>query len=135
MVIGSATGNKITLTSSQAVRIFLHQTGTPNHLYRTYTDPITVNNALAGQVAALTLSTMFDAYDLNFCNAPSALSTLVIKTGTFQGWTVGNVLAESNKVLGGSFSVYTANQLNDALISINENFNSGIVNRGFLSFN
>lgn len=133
MVIGSKAGNKITLTSSQAVRFFLHQTGTPNPLTRSYIDPITLNNALAGQVAALTLSVMFDAYDLNFCNSPNALSTLVIKTGTFQGWTVGQVLAESNKVLGGGFSVYTPNQLNDALISINENFNSSISNKGFLA--
>jgi hypothetical protein len=135
MLIGSIKGYKINLMSAQSVRNFLHGAGTPSPLTRSYNNPVSINNALAEQITALTLSVMFDAYDQNFCNAPNALSTLVIKSGTFQGWTVGNVLAESNQVLGGCFSVYTANQLTDVLININGNFNSAIVNKGFLSFN
>lgn len=135
MLIGNASAFKITLMSPQAVTSFLPERGAPAVLPKSYINPVTVNNKLAGQVAALTLSVMFDSYDLTFCSSPNALSTLVIKTGTFQGWTVGQVLAESNKVLGGCFSVYTPSQLNDVLISINENFENGTVDKGFLISN
>jgi hypothetical protein len=135
MLLGCASEFKVTLMSPQAVTSFLPERGSPGVLPKSYINPVTVNNKLAGEVAALSLSVMFDAYDLTFCSSPNALSTLVIKTGTFQGWTVGQVLAESNKVLGGCFSVYTPSQLNDVLISINENFENGTVDKGFLISN
>lgn len=135
MMIGCASGYNITLTSAQAVTNFLPEGGSPSVLPKSYINPITVNNVFAGQIAALTLSIMFDAYDLTYCNSAGALSTLVVKTGTFQGWTVGQVLAESNKVLGGCFSVYTPNQLNEVLTNINENFDNGNTDNGFLICN
>ena len=46
--------------------------------------------------------------------------------------TVSALLVEANKVLGGCPSAYTATQISDVLTTINENFDDGTVNGGFL---
>lgn len=55
------------------------------------------------------------------------LSSLVVTTGTFAGWTVAQILSEGNKILGGCASLYTASQINNAIDMINNNFDNGTV--------
>jgi hypothetical protein len=99
----------IDLTSAQAVTDFLPNTGTPAALTQDYTDSGALpGNTLAGQVVAATLSVGFDAYDADFGEADSSLADAVVTSGTFMGWTVAEVLAEAEKVLGGCESEYDA---------------------------
>ena len=133
LIVGCPNGYNLTLSSAQAVTNFLPQGGTPASLTQSYTDPANLNNVLAGQIVALSLSLMFDLNDPNFCSSPNPLSGLIVTSGPFQGWAVGQVLAEANKFLGGCSTLYTASQLNAAVTSINENFDNGTVAGTFLS--
>ena len=131
--VGCANGYSILLTSAQAVSDFLPQGGLPTYLSQNYTDPNFQLSVLAGQVVALTLSVGFDSYDANFGNSTTLLGNLVITTGTFQGWTVSQLLNEANNILGACPSVYTASQINFALDAINNNFTDGTQSGSFLT--
>jgi hypothetical protein len=93
----------------------------------------TYDNVLAGQVTALTLSVTFDLYDPNFGSNDINLQDLYVVSGDFAGWTVADVLAEANNVLGGCGSSYTPAQLNQVVSSINENYVDGNQDNGFLT--
>src|SRR5690606_19878748 len=92
----------------------------------------TYSNVLAGQVVALTLNVGFDYYDSNFGVSTLNLGDLTIASGTFMGWTVNQLLAEANNVLGGCPSAYTLSQINDAVSAVNENYVDGTIDLGFL---
>jgi hypothetical protein len=129
----------ITLTSAQAVTNCLPQGGTSGALTKNYLNPVNTpkssnnpKNVLASHVIALTLSTAFDSWDEDFGESNTNLSNALITTGTFEGWTVGDVLAEAEKVLGGCGSSYSAAQLTEVLTAINECYVDGTSNTGFL---
>ncbi|MBC8173257.1 MAG: T9SS type A sorting domain-containing protein [Chitinophagales bacterium] len=116
----------ITLTSADEVTDFLPQGSTPNALDQNYLDPGDDNiTVLAGQVMALALSVGFDNTYADFGSSDTNLGDLIISSGTFEGWTVNELLAEGNKILGGCASIYTPSTINDALSSVNENFVDG----------
>ncbi|MBA3283764.1 MAG: T9SS type A sorting domain-containing protein, partial [Nitrosopumilus sp.] len=127
--------NTLLLTSSTAVCTFLPSGSTPSAL------PIgnlvnpgqSYHNVLAGQVVALTLNVGFDNYDANFGSSTTNLGDLIINSGTFVGWTVNQLLAEANNVLGGCPSAYTPSQINAAVSAINENYVDGNVTGNFLN--
>jgi hypothetical protein len=123
-----------TFTSSSAAEAALPTGGTPGALGTSYVDPdpndeispsATEAGVLLGQVVALTLSVNFDLADPNFGASNVNLKDLKVISGPFAGKTVAQVLAEANKVLGGSASTYTAAQVNEAVSAINENFVDG----------
>jgi hypothetical protein len=55
-----------------------------------------------------------------------------VTSGTFMGWTVAEVLAEAEKVLGGCESEYDASEMNEVVSAINEAFVDGTEDSGFL---
>ncbi len=122
------------LTSPAAVSAFLPSGGTARALTQSLTNPTreSYSNVFAGQVVALTLSVGFDNKFSDFGSSTTLLKNLFVLSGPFKGKTVGQVLAEANKKLGGCASVYTFTQLNDAVSSINENFVDGQTKGSFL---
>jgi len=134
--IGNET-NSITLTSSLAVKNFLPSGTTPRALNSgALIDPgQTYKNVLAGQLVALTLSIGFDVYDANFGSNTLLLGSLEIRSGTFAGITVSEFLQIANDAIGGGSTLYTFSQLNSVASSINENFDGGTTDNGFLSCN
>jgi len=123
----------ISLTSAQAVTDYLPTGGTPAALTMNYVNPTnSPKNTLAGHVIALTLSTTFDGFDPYFGESNTNLIDAVVTQGTFSGWTVAQVLAEANKVLGGCASPYSPSQMTDVVSKINECFVDGTTNTGFL---
>jgi hypothetical protein len=134
LTVGCATGNKLRLTSAQAVTDFLPSGSTPRALPAgTLVNPGSAySNVLAGQVVALTLSVRFDLSDPNFSPATTHLQDMIVASGPFAGWTVGHVLDEANKKLGGCPSPYSFSALNSAVTSINENFDNGTTDNHFL---
>lgn len=123
----------ITLTSAQAVTNFLPQGGSPKVLTASYVNPTNSKiTVFAGQVVALKLSVGFDEYDANFGAGTDLLKNSVITSGTFQGWTVGQLLAEAEKKLGGCASPYTVSQLNNAVDAVNNNYVDGTADLGYL---
>lgn len=121
------------LNSSQAVEDFLPSGGQPAALGEDYEDPSgkELKNSFAGQVVALTLSVEFDKNDPDFSDAETLLEDLVFAEGTgFEGYTVGEILADANKVLGGGDSDYgfSLNDLHEILDAVNNSFVDGEVN-------
>jgi len=131
--VGCTNGFTLQFTSAQAVTDFLPSGGSARALTGNLINPGgTYSNTLAGQLVGLTLSVQFDLTDANFSAAGTHLQDLVVTTGTFVGWTVAQVLAEANNVLGGCASTYTAAQLNSILTAINENYDNGTSDNGIL---
>jgi len=128
------TGFFVRFTTDQAITDYLPAGATPSVLTASYTNPATkaLKNTLVMHIVAATLSTGFDVYDPNFGQAGVNLGDMVIGSGVFQGWTVNQLLEEANKVLGGCGGTYSAQELNDALDKVNNNYTNGNVDNGFL---
>jgi hypothetical protein len=133
LVIGCTGNYTATFTTAQAITDFLPCGGTSAALTSTTTNPACFNNVFASQVLTLSLSVGFDNHDPNFSASSVPLQNMVIASGPFSGWTIARILTEANKVLGGCTSSYTAAQLNSAITSINENFDGGSTNNGFVT--
>lgn len=121
LAIGNC-GNIITFSSASGITDFL-----PRNKGREG-----INIAFAGQVTALSLSVGFDLAFEGFGASSTNLNSLYVASGTFAGWTVGEVLAEANKAIGGC-SQYSITELYDVVSSINENFAEGTTDNGFLT--
>ena len=122
----------LTLTSSLAVQNFLPAGGTPWTLMMDMVNPVGYGNTLAGQITALGLSLGFDNYDPNFSQATGSLADLIVASGMFAGWTVGDIYMEANNFIGQCQSNYSAAELNNVLSNINENFVDGRIDNGYL---
>jgi hypothetical protein len=86
-----------------------------------------------GQLLALTLSVGFDNYDPNFGPAGVKLEDMIIKCGAYRGWTVKQFLAYANQYIGGSgTNSNIISNIQQTAAKINENYVSGVINRGFL---
>ena len=127
LTIGSI--NKITLTSSSAVRGFLPQGSTARKLNNgTLVNPSksSYSNVLAGQLVAATINMEFDRVLSNFGANSSNLKDLKIVVAPFVNYTIAEVIAEANKFIGGSASSFSASDLNNILTKINEGYDNGV---------
>ena len=126
-------GFSLTFTSFLAIHNFLPGTGIPGVLAKSDTDPTTTAaGVFAGQLLAAMLS-------VDFSNAGitrSGLGDLHIASGPMAGYTLNQVLAIANLVLGGNLAALpagmTVSDLNDVLDKVNNNFDEGQVNKGYL---
>lgn len=139
--LGCDTGFTATFTSSEAVRDFLPAGGSPGSLTIDLTDPVGSTDAgvLLGQLLAAELSVGFDAADPDFSETESFLiNQIVCNTGNATvdalGLTVGELIDEANSFLGGcgSPSGLNAGDLVTALASVNENYDEGDIDLGYL---
>ncbi|MDP3583308.1 MAG: SdrD B-like domain-containing protein, partial [Ignavibacteria bacterium] len=119
------------LTSAQAVEDYLPDGGTAAALTQNYVNPTTAINVLAGQVVAMQLNVDYSA--AGYLGATSFnLGSLNILSGSFSGMTVSQFLAIANSALGGTNTGYSLSDINAAATAINENFDNGTVNNGYL---
>jgi hypothetical protein len=125
-------GNTVSFTSASAITAFLPNGGTPSQLTRSYVNPNDrqLKNVLAAQVLALRLNVDFS----NRGVLPTGLSSLRLTTTKYAGWTVFDVLMKANFILGGGAldPGKSLADLNDAVTTINENFDNG-TNKGNLA--
>jgi hypothetical protein len=131
--IGSSTGLKLTFTSSIAVEGFLPQGGTPGVLLMSASNPTTSNaGVLAGQTLSVQLAVSFSTAGVT----KAGLDKLKVVSGKLAGYTVAQVLALANGVLGGTTSLpagVSLSDLNGVLDSINSNYDGGPpTNNGYL---
>jgi hypothetical protein len=120
-------------TSAYAIQKFLPATGTANKLTGYATNPTSSPaGVFAGQVLALKLNVDFSNKGI----LTPGLANLKLVSGPLQGKTVNQVLTLAMNVLGGDLSGLPAGLtiagLNDIVTKINENFDNGTVNNGFL---
>jgi hypothetical protein len=121
-------------TSSTAVMNFLPAGGAPKALKASANNPTSsAAGVFAGQVLAAQLA-------VNFSNAgvitPGLASLKVASGHPLAGQTVSQVLAIANRVLGGDLAALppgmSISALNNVMTRINENFDNGTTNNGFL---
>jgi len=125
--------NTLTFTSSAAVANYLPAGGSPAVLNGSATDPTTSRGVLSSQVLAIALAVGFDVYDPNFSASSTSFGSLTIKSGTFAGMSIASFLQLANNVLGGCSAQYSPSQINDAATAINENFDNGTVDNGYIN--
>lgn len=129
LIIGCA--NTLELTSAQAVTNFLPSGGQTALLPAgNMMNPVGYGNVYAGHLTALSLSVVFDACDPDFSPGSVTLGDAVLLSGMFAGWTVQELLDESNNSIGGCGSNYMAKKLKSALAMVNENFVDGDIDEG-----
>jgi hypothetical protein len=126
---------KLTFTTVDAIQRFLPAGGKPAALDATATNPNkSKGGMLAGQVLALKINVDFASSGLLGTN----LSYLRVVDGRLAGWTVQDVLAFGNQALGGggltknSVTLTSFDELEDIITNINENFDGGTVDSGFV---
>ena len=125
--------NTFTFTSAQAITDYLPCGGTAAGLPSgNATNPSCPGNVLSSQVLAASISVGFDNAIPNFSTSTVALEDLIIRYGTFQGWTVGELLEEANRKLGGCSSSYSYSELNNAVTAVNENYVDGNTTGNYL---
>ena len=123
---------KLTLTSAATVMNYLPDGGTAAAYTQNYTNPTNNINVLSGQLTALKLNVAYDAAG-KIGNNSTNLGDLVIVTGPFTGMTVNAFMAFAETAIGGgSLNGFTFSQINDAATAINENFDNGKNDKGFL---
>ncbi len=128
LTIGSV--NKITLTSSAAVRAFLPQGSTPRKLNAgTLVNPSksVYSNVLAGQLVAATINAEMDRALTSFGASATNVKDLKVAVAPFFDLTIADVLAEANKFIGGSSSTFSATDLNNILTKFNEGYHNGVI--------
>lgn len=136
LTVGTADGNQVLFTSGAAILDFLPQGGTAAPLTGDAVDPTDLGNVLAGQTTALTLNVFFDMADPDFGASDVLLAGLVVadETSPCFGMTVWEVLEAANGILGGGsyYDGAAAAAINECVSRINENFDNGTVDEGFL---
>jgi len=133
LTVGCApTGYYLKLTSAQAVTNLLPAGGKASALTVNATNPASIKNVLAGQIVALKLSLGFDEYDASFGESAVPLGQMIIGSGAFKGYGVYFILNIAEEVLGGCNKQFTPEQVNETASAINENFDNGNTNKGYL---
>ena len=129
--------NKLVFSNPSALTDFLPSDGSAAVLPSgTTINPSMANrNILVGHIVALKLNIAFDANDAHFSSSPILLKDLIVKTGIFAEKTVQTVLQEAENVVGGCSSAYQLSDLTMAVAKINENYNNGTDDMGFLKSN
>lgn len=92
-----------------------------------------VGNTLVGQLTAAKLNVRFDELDAAFMSSTVLLKNMIITSGTFSGWTVQQLITTADQVIGGCSSAYSPIQVSSALASINNGYDGGATNSGFLT--
>lgn len=135
VVIGCAGGNTLTFTSSAAIAAYLPAGTGPAVLTSSAVNPTTTRGVLSSQILALTLSVGFDAADPNFSASSTSLGSLTIASGTFAGMSISSFLQLANNVLGGCSNQYSPSTINEAATALNENFDDGTSDHGYVNCN
>ncbi len=123
--------NTLTFTSAGAVRGFLPQGGTPGVLNASATNPTSSSaGVFAGQVLALQLNVDFSSIGVT----TMGLGGVKLTSGPLSGYTVAQVLALANQVIGGNTAALPAgmgvSDLNNVVDGINNMFDANPINCG-----
>lgn len=126
LVVGCEDGFTLTLTSAAAVQAFLPSGGGPQVFDENLVDPTGNEGSFTGNLTALSLSVGFDNADPDFApDSDFSLENLIVQSGNFAGWSVGQILAEANLVIGGCSEAYSPQQMNNIVDDINNAYTDG----------
>ncbi|MCH1581613.1 MAG: T9SS type A sorting domain-containing protein [Flavobacteriales bacterium] len=131
---GCASGYELVFTSADAVDTYLPCTGSAQDLVLTHggadpnssSDPSCWDNALVTHLLVAKLNVAFDAADANYSSSDILLSELTRSAGPLAGYTVAEIIALGDEVLGDCSDEFTPNQMRKALRDLNQNFENGV---------
>ncbi|MGE5681957.1 MAG: SdrD B-like domain-containing protein, partial [Bacillota bacterium] len=131
LVIG---GNKtLTLTCASAVQSFLPQGKTASFFTKDYYNATSTSaGVFAGQMVALAMNIAYDKAGKTGTNSVD-LEDLIFSSGIFAGKSVADFFIIANKAIGGASTGYSFADLSDVATKINENFDNGTVDKGYLT--
>ena len=123
----------LTFTSASAIEAFLPQGGTPSTFAASATNSTSsAAGVFAGQVLALRLSVDFSTAGVT----KAGLAGLKVKSGKLAGHTVAQVLQLANAVIGGNTAALPSgvsiSDVNSVVDAINNNYDDGTTNNGYL---
>ncbi len=127
--------NTLTFTSSSAIASYLPAGSGPALLSGNVVNPVGTRGVLSSQLIALTLSVGFDVADPNFSSSNVSLGSLTIKSGMFTGMSIADFLQLANNIIGGCSTQYSLSNINEAATALNENFDNGTVDNGYVNCN
>ncbi len=146
LVIGDPSKFTVTETSAASVLDFLPQEGRPLPLSASYVDPPSrlklkfarrlAHHRRLGSLAGETLALQLNVEFSNMCITRCGLGALKLTTGKLKGYTVAQVLAIANSVLGGNalpLPLKCYDDLEDIVEAINKNVLAGVDTRGYLA--
>lgn len=126
----------IKLTDASRVRLFLPSGGTPQRLPNgTMVNPTSSSygNNLAAESIALKLNVYFDLTFPSFApNSSFNFKDLIISSGTFNGWTVQQLLAEAEHALGCGAPKPYLKDLNTTIVMVNKSWQGGVIRNNIL---
>ena len=141
---GCEGGEKLVFSSAEAVDYYLPCTGSAQDLVLTHSgtnpteaaeDPTCWNNAFVTHLIVAKLNVGFDAADPTYSTSDVPMSQLIRNSGALSGYTMAEIIAFGDEVIGGCSSDFTPNQLRKALRDLNQNFeNAGDLGRFDLPF-
>jgi hypothetical protein len=124
--------NTLTFTTSAAVESYLPAGGGPALLSGNVVNPVGSRGVLSSQLLALSLSLGFDAENPNFSLSNGSLGSLIIASGTFAGMSISDFLQLANNIIGGCSNQYSLSSINEAATALNENFDNGNTDNGYV---
>ena len=133
--VGCSDGYELTFTSAEAVDTYLPCTGGAQDLVLTHggtnpteaaVDPTCWDNAFVSHLLTAKINVAFDAADAAYSASDFPATGLIRTSGALSGFTLGEIIALSDEVLGGCSSEFTPNQLRKALRDYNQNFDNGV---------
>ena len=92
-----------------------------------------VANSLVGQIVALRINVRMDEMLPAFSSSSVLLKNMIVASGTFAGMTVQTLLNTAEQTIGGCATTYTLSSLSSALTSINNGYQGGTMNSGYLT--
>lgn len=132
VMIGSATAKYLKFTSAGAISKFLPEGGPSKVLSASAVDPKDCScGTIGGQLLALQLNVDFSQAGIT----QPGLGALKVKSGKLAGYTVNQVLALANAVVGGTGALpagVSISDLNHVMDAINRNFDDGKKDNGYL---
>ncbi|MBK8500315.1 MAG: right-handed parallel beta-helix repeat-containing protein [Flavobacteriales bacterium] len=121
-------------TTGAAIITALPTYGTPALLPTgTSVNPTAPANTLVGQIVSLRLAVRFDELSPAFSTSDVLLKDMLVTSGTFAGWSVSQLLATAEQVIGGCSTAYPLSTLSTALTYVNNGYQGGNMNNGYLS--
>lgn len=144
MVLGGCTGgNSILIEHASDLEAFLPYGGKPGVLDGDYVNPTSSDatgaGVLAGQLAAIKMTLCADQTlaDFSDCGGNSISGLCYVDLDglnpDFEGLTVGEIVVKADEVIGGCSTEYSPGELADVLTNINENYDDGELDLGYLA--
>ena len=135
VTVGCADGFELLFTTADAVDTYLPCSGSAQDLVLTHggtnptvaaQDPTCWDNALVSHLLTAKINVAFDLANPDMGASEYPASALILNAQSLEGYSVAEIIAIGDDVLGGCSSAFTPNQVRKALRTYNRNFDNGV---------